>query len=64
MIFEKKSSLEFTIGNKVFEIPLHELYIKKNQTYRLRTQGLTKINEKDMYDVSEKSDIFVKITIL
>ena len=56
--------LTFTIGTKVFEIPLYDLCMKKNQSYLLKSQGLTKIIEKDMYDVSEKSDIFVEITII
>jgi hypothetical protein len=64
LLFEKDSpSIEFNIGSKVFEIPLHELCIKKNQYYRLKSMGLTKIVEKDIYDVTEKSDIFVKINL-
>jgi curved DNA-binding protein CbpA len=57
------SFIEFKIGTKVFEIPLEKISMKKKQMYRIRSQGLTKINEKDIYDVSEKSDIFVKIDL-
>ena len=60
---ENELPFEFTIGTKVFEIPLYELTMKKKQCYQLKSQGLTKIVEKDMYDVSEKSDILVEITI-
>jgi hypothetical protein len=48
------------VGFKEFVIPLSELYIKKEQIYRIRGQGLTKIKT-DIYDISEKADIIVKI---
>ena len=56
--------IPFQIGSKVFEIPLHELQMKKKQMVRLKEQGLTKVSEKDVYDVSEKSDIIVRLGIV
>ena len=64
-LLEKDSStIPFQVGTKVFEIPLHELQMKKKQMVRLKGQGLTKVSEKDIYDVSEKSDILVKLEII
>lgn len=63
-LFEENQHFQFNLGNKVFEIPLEELFIKKKQSYRFKNQGLTKIVEKDMYDVTEKTDIFVNLTII
>jgi len=60
-LFKNDVSIQFLIGNKVFEIPLNELKIKKIQNIQLKSQGLTRINEKDIYDVSDKADIFVKV---
>jgi len=56
--------LEITIGEKIFTISLSELNMKREQYYRIRGQGLTKVNENDMYDVSKKSDIIVKILLV
>ena len=62
MILNNKS-LEFNIGDKSFNIPVTNLYMKSEQYYRIKNQGLSKI-KKDIYDVSEKTDIIVKITVI
>jgi curved DNA-binding protein CbpA len=54
----------FNIGKKVFDIPVNKLYMKKNQYYRIKNEGLSKINENDIYDVSIKSDIIVNIELI
>ena len=51
------------IGDKSFEIPISELYMRREQIYRIKNVGLSKIKN-DIYDVSEKSDIIVNITII
>lgn len=50
------------LGNKEFKIPVANLYMKKEQTYRIKNAGLSKI-KKDIYDISEKTDIIVNIII-
>jgi len=54
----------FNIGKKVFDIPVNKLYMKTNQYYRIKNEGLSKINENDIYDVSIKSDIVVNINLI
>jgi len=56
-------SISINIGDKVFNIYLSNLYMKKEQYYKIKNCGLSKIKN-DIYDVSEKSDIIVKICIL
>ena len=51
------------IGGKDFTIPLSNLYMKREQYYRIKNEGLVKI-KKDIYDVSEKTDIIVKIILV
>ena len=51
------------IGGKEFNIPLSHLYMKREQYYRIKNEGLSKIR-KDIYDVSEKTDIIVKVKII
>ena len=58
---EKFVSIE--IGNKWFSIPLNKLYLKKEQLYRFKSQGISQISEKDMYNVSSKSDVIIKIIL-
>lgn len=55
--------IDINIGDMSFDIPISELYMKKEQYYRIKNKGLSKI-KKDIYDVSEKTDIIVKISIL
>jgi hypothetical protein len=38
------------------------LYIKREQYYKIKNEGLSKIKS-DIYDVSEKTDIIIHITI-
>jgi hypothetical protein len=54
----------FNVGKKEFNIPVNKLYMKKNQYYRIKNEGLSKINENDIYDVSNKSDIIVNIELI
>ena len=54
----------FNIGKKEFYVPVNKLYMKKNQYYRIKNEGLSKINENDIYDVSNKSDIIVNINLI
>jgi len=51
------------IGGKEFNIPLSNLYMKREQYYRIKNEGLSKVKS-DIYDVSEKTDIIVKISII
>ena len=51
------------LGEKEYKISAANLYMKKEQTYRIKNAGLSKI-KKDIYDVSEKTDIIVKITFM
>ena len=53
-------SILINVGEKIFYIPLNELYIKQEQFYVLKKHGLTKsIN--DIHNIKDKSDIIVKI---
>jgi curved DNA-binding protein CbpA len=56
-------TLNINIGDKVYKIPFANLYMKREQYYRIKNNGLSKI-KRDIYDVSEKTDIIVKISIL
>ncbi len=52
------------LDGKCFRIPLSELFMKKVQFYVFKCQGISKIMDKNMYDVRYKSDVIVKITMV
>ena len=60
-LFKLSKFVSLEIGEKMFFIPLNKLYLKEEQIYILKEHGISKIVEKDMYKVSGKSDIIVKI---
>jgi len=55
-------SIPIKIGSLELSIPIANLLMKKEQFYRIKAQGLSKIKA-NIYDVSEKSDIIVKIIL-
>jgi len=56
-------NLNIKIGDKEYNIPYSNLMIKREQNYSIKNAGLSKI-KKDIYDISEKTDIIVKIKII
>lgn len=63
-LITQNKCIEINIVDHIFEIPVRELYMRENQYYRIKGQGLTKINENNIYDVSDKGDIIVKIVLV
>jgi len=62
LLIKDNLPISVTISDKKLYIPLSELYIKREQIYRIKNEGLSK-TKKDIYDVTEKTDILVKIII-
>lgn len=56
--------VDIQIGNKLLQMPLENLYIKKEQIYVFKREGIAQIIEDDMYNISCKSDIIVKIILV
>ena len=54
-------SLPINLGNYQVFVPIDKLCLTKVQSYTLKGQGISLINEKNMYDIETKSDIIVKI---
>jgi hypothetical protein len=51
----------FSLGKKHYTIDLRNITLQKVQYLYLKEMGVAKINEMDVYDVSKKADIFLKI---
>jgi hypothetical protein len=64
MIIALTKDLSLSIGKHIFKIPLSQLYIKKEQKYVIKGQGISKICEEDVYNQTNscKGDIIVNIT--
>lgn len=60
--YDKFVSIE--LGGKLFSIPLSQLTLKEEQLYTIKKQGISRILEKDIYNVSYKGDIIVKIKLV
>lgn len=63
IFLSSSKTMKVFLGKKILEIPLCDLYIRDTQIYRIKSQGLTKIKENDIYDISDKCDIIVKINM-
>jgi len=63
-LIKNKKLVSVEIGDKWFSIPLDKLHLKEEQLYRFKGQGMSKISEKDIYNVSCKGDIIVKIKLM
>jgi hypothetical protein len=64
LIKENSIFVSLLIGNRDFSIPLNKLHMKKEQIYKFVKQGISRVIEDDIYNVSCKTDIIVKIRIV
>lgn len=56
------NDIQCDIGEKSFSVSISELRMKREQYYRIKNQGLAKDSE-NIYDISERGDIIVKIIL-
>jgi len=56
-------SICFEILDKKYFFPISNLYMKKKQNYILKGKGISKIIEKDIYNVNVKGDIIFEINL-
>jgi hypothetical protein len=62
--FKNDLSIKLNIGEKVFEIPLNELKLVKEQIFVIKNNGLLKMEDIELdLNLSKKADIIVKIII-
>ena len=59
-MIRNNNNIIINICNVELFIPISEIYMKKEQCYTIKNRGLSKIKS-DIYDISEKADIVVKI---
>ena len=55
--------VDIFLSNKVFKIPIEELYIRQLQDYVFYKKGIPIINQDDIYSSERVSDIIVHISL-
>jgi len=55
--------LYFQLGSRTFTIPCDKLMIKAQQYLTIKKQGISRIDEINIYNVDTKSDIIVKVLL-
>ena len=55
--------LSFQLGSRTFTIPCDKLMIKAQQYITIKKQGISRIDEINIYNVDSKSDIVVKVLL-
>lgn len=63
-LIKNNKFVSLEVGEKWFSIPLNHLYLKEEQLYKFKGQGVAHILEKDIYNISSKADIIVKIILI
>jgi curved DNA-binding protein CbpA len=64
-LLTSNTNLKIELANKVFEIPIEELYMKKEQIFAIKNRGLNLLDDFDVnITYSEKADIIVKIKLV
>jgi len=51
----------FVLCNNTMSIPIDKLFMKKEQLYKIKKGGLSKIKGNNIYDVDDKADVIVRI---
>lgn len=58
-----KKCMEIFFGKKRFLFYPHDLHLKTDQTWTWKTEGISRINNNSIYDVSVRSDVILHIHI-
>ncbi len=56
--------LNIQIGKQNFLIPCNKLFIKEVQTYIFKGKGIAQIDENNMYNIENRSDLIVRIRFI
>jgi hypothetical protein len=59
-----KTEIEIMFGNKKVYLVPSELYLRETQTYTWKNAGMSKIQEQNIFDSSERGDLVLEIIIL
>ena len=64
MFIKENKFVSCTIGEKNFSVPITKLYLKEDQLYKFKGKGISRICDYDMYNVSIKSDVIMRVVLI
>jgi hypothetical protein len=56
--------MDVELGEKVFEIPVRDLKIRKHQIYTFKKQGIPRIDTEDAFNAKQKGNIVVHLELV
>ena len=56
--------IDVPVGSTEFQIPVSELYLRKNQRYVFKGVGIPRISEHDIYRCHDRADVVVVVNIV
>ena len=59
----ESEELEINLGEKLFKIPIAELYIRSEQIYILQHRGILFADHKNLYNTEKRGHIFIHLTL-
>jgi curved DNA-binding protein CbpA len=61
----EKERIEWRLGSRCFSVERESLFVKEEQWVVLKNQGISRINEKNWYNVDERMDLrlFIKMSL-
>ena len=62
-LIKSNTNIKIELASKVFEIPIEELFIKKEQIYVIKNAGLNIVDEFDIHNF-ERGDVIVKVKLV
>ena len=59
----EKKHYEISIGNSKYNINMEDIKIKKNQIITIKNKGISKIDYENIYNIENKSNIYINLTL-
>jgi len=60
----EKQSCEIEIGTRIVCVPIELILLKKQQMICMKHAGISRINPNDIYDISQKSHIYIYLNLI
>lgn len=59
----EKETYEISIGNNKYNINMEDIKIKKNQIITIKNKGISNIDYENIYNIENKSNIYINLTL-
>ena len=59
----EKQSFQINIGKRNIEVPIEQILLKKQQLICIKNSGISQMNSDNVYDVSQRSNIYIYLIL-